>query len=204
MHSLHLQRLVTWHIVMLCDKEEKEFMNPLVIAVDTGNKNIKTPHTEPFNSGLICHGAIPPAVKSDTLLFDGNYYTLTQSRIPYMYNKTTDWSYYVLTLIAIAKEMMAMGYVRPGQKQVKQDVCLAMGLPPTHIHDLASEYDKYFGRDGRRVVFTYNNVDFEVRIVRVMVFPQGVAAIAPYMSKSWRDLKLILISSISAVIPPML
>lgn len=99
-------------------------MNPLVIAVDTGNKNIKTPHTEPFNSGLICHGAIPPAVKSDTLLFDGNYYTLTQSRIPYMYNKTTDWSYYVLTLIAIAKEMMAMGYVRPGQKQVKQDVCL--------------------------------------------------------------------------------
>ena len=62
-------------------------MNPLVIAVDTGNKNIKTPHTEPFNSGLICHGAIPPAVKSDTLLFDGNYYTLTQSRIPYMYNK---------------------------------------------------------------------------------------------------------------------
>lgn len=66
-------------------------MNPLVIAVDTGNKNIKTPHTEPFNSGLICHGAIPPAVKSDTLLFDGNYYTLTQSRIPYMYNKTTDW-----------------------------------------------------------------------------------------------------------------
>ena len=91
-------------------------MNPLVIAVDTGNKNIKTPHTEPFNSGLICHGAIPPAVKSDTLLFDGNYYTLTQSRIPYMYNKTTDWSYYVLTLIAIAKEMMAMGYVRPGQK----------------------------------------------------------------------------------------
>ena len=36
-------------------------MNPLVIAVDTGNKNIKTPHTEPFNSGLICHGAIPPS-----------------------------------------------------------------------------------------------------------------------------------------------
>lgn len=52
-------------------------MNPMVIAVDTGNKNIKTPHTEPFNSGLICHGNIPPAVKSDTLYFDGNYYSLT-------------------------------------------------------------------------------------------------------------------------------
>ena len=55
-------------------------MNPMVIAVDTGNKNIKTPHTEPFNSGLICHGNIPPAVKSDTLYFDGDYYSLTSRK----------------------------------------------------------------------------------------------------------------------------
>ena len=108
-------------------------MNPLVIAVDTGNKNIKTPHTEPFNSGLICHGAIPPAVKSDTLLFDGNYYTLTQSRIPYMYNKTTDWSYYVLTLIAIAKEMMAMGYVRPWP-EAGQAGCVPCDGPSSDSH----------------------------------------------------------------------
>jgi len=70
--------------------------NLLVVAVDTGNKNIKTPHTEPFNSGLICHGNIPPAIKADTLCYEGNYYTLTQSRVPYMYDKTSDWSYYVL------------------------------------------------------------------------------------------------------------
>lgn len=97
-------------------------MNPMVIAVDTGNKNIKTPHTEPFNSGLICHGNIPPAVKSDTLYFDGNYYSLTQSRVPYMYDKTSDWSYYVLTLFAIAKEFQACGMIRPGQQAIKQDI----------------------------------------------------------------------------------
>ena len=111
--------------------------NLLVVAVDTGNKNIKTPHTEPFNSGLICHGNIPPAIKADTLCYEGNYYTLTQSRVPYMYDKTSDWSYYVLTLFAIAKEFQASGMIRPGQKNVRQDICLAMGLPPTHIHDLA-------------------------------------------------------------------
>ena len=72
--------------------------NLLVVAVDTGNKNIKTPHTEPFNSGLICHGNIPPAIKADTLCYEGNYYTLTQSRVPYMYDKTSDWSYYVCLL----------------------------------------------------------------------------------------------------------
>ena len=44
--------------------------NLLVVAVDTGNKNIKTPHTEPFNSGLICHGNIPPAIKADTLCYE--------------------------------------------------------------------------------------------------------------------------------------
>lgn len=158
-------------------------MNPMVIAVDTGNKNIKTPHTEPFNSGLICHGNIPPAVKSDTLYFDGNYYSLTQSRVPYMYDKTSDWSYYVLTLFAIAKEFQACGMIRPGQQAIKQDICLAMGLPPTHIHDLAPKYQTYFGRDGRRVEFTYNEVHFEIRVVRVMVFPQGVAAIAPHMAQ---------------------
>lgn len=158
-------------------------MNPMVIAVDTGNKNIKTPHTEPFNSGLICHGNIPPAVKSDTLYFDGNYYSLTQSRVPYMYDKTSDWSYYVLTLFAIAKEFQACGMIRPGQQAIKQDICLAMGLPPTHIHDLALKYQTYFGRDGRRVEFTYNEVHFEIRVVRVMVFPQGVAAIAPHMAQ---------------------
>lgn len=54
--------------------------NLLVVAVDTGNKNIKTPHTEPFNSGLICHGNIPPAIKADTLCYEGNYYARTLIR----------------------------------------------------------------------------------------------------------------------------
>ncbi len=147
--------------------------NLLVVAVDPGNKNIKTPHTEPFNSGLICHGNIPPAIKADTLCYEGNYYTLTQSRVPYMYDKTSDWSYYVLTLFAIAKEFQASGMICPGQKNVRQDICLAMGLPPTHIHDLAPKYQTYFGRDGRRVEFTYNDISFEIRVARVFVFPAG-------------------------------
>ena len=157
--------------------------NLMVVAVDTGNKNIKTPHTEPFNSGLVCHGAFPPAVKADTLYYAGSYYTLTQSRVPYMYDKTSDESYYILTLFAIAKEFQAIGMIRPGQKAIKQDICLAMGLPPTHIHDLAPKYQTYFSREGRQVNFTYNDISFDIKVERVMVFPQGVAAIAPYMTK---------------------
>lgn len=51
------------------------------------------------------------------------------------------------------------------------------------IHDLAPKYQTYFGRDGRRVEFTYNDISFEIRVARVFVFPQGVAAIAPYMGQ---------------------
>ena len=178
--------------------------NLLVVAVDTGNKNIKTPHTEPFNSGLICHGNIPPAIKADTLCYEGNYYTLTQSRVPYMYDKTSDWSYYVLTLFAIAKEFQASGMIRPGQKNVRQDICLAMGLPPTHIHDLAPKYQTYFGRDGRRVEFTYNDISFEIRVARVFVFPQALLPSLRTWDKSWRVPRHIPTSSISAGIRPML
>ena len=35
-------------------------MSLTIISVDTGNKNIKTPNTQPFNSGLICHGTSAP------------------------------------------------------------------------------------------------------------------------------------------------
>lgn len=31
--------------------------------------------------------------------------------------------------------------------------------------------------------FTYNDISFDIKVERVMVFPQGVAAIAPYMTK---------------------
>lgn len=115
--------------------------------------------------------------------YAGSYYTLTQSRVPYMYDKTSDESYYILTLFAIAKEFQAIGMIRPGQKAIKQDICLAMGLPPTHIHDLAPKYQTYFSREGRQVNFTYNDISFDIKVERVMVFPQGVAAIAPYMTK---------------------
>ena len=48
--------------------------NLLVVAVDTGNKNIKTPHTEPFNSGLSATATsrppsrrIPSAMRATTI-----------------------------------------------------------------------------------------------------------------------------------------
>lgn len=70
-----------------------------------------------------------------------------------------------------------------GQKQVKQDVCLAMGSPPTHIHDLASEYDKYFGRDGAAVWCLPTTMWILKSASFVSWSSRRALAIAPYMSK---------------------
>ena len=53
----------------------------MLIAVDHGNKQIKTVHTPPFTSGLIQSDT--PGFGTDALAYRGKYYTLTDQRIPY-------------------------------------------------------------------------------------------------------------------------
>lgn len=151
-----------------------------VIAVDTGNKNIKTPNTQPINSGLICHGTSAPPLTVDTLQWEGKYYSLTEKRIPAMFDKTETEDFFVLTLFAAAKEIMAQEGPKPAYKK---EICLALGLPPTHLQELKPKYLTYFGRDGKWVEFTYNGTAFDLRVARVEVFPQGYAAVVPYLGR---------------------
>ena len=80
-------------------------MSLTIISVDTGNKNIKTPNTQPFNSGLICHGTSAPPLSVETLRYDGKYYSLTEKRIPTMFDKTETEDFYILTLLPLRKRL---------------------------------------------------------------------------------------------------
>ena len=155
-------------------------MSLTIISVDTGNKNIKTPNTQPFNSGLICHGTSAPPLSVETLRYDGKYYSLTEKRIPTMFDKTETEDFYILTLFAAAKEIAAQDGPKPAYRK---DICLALGLPPTHLQELKPKYLKYFGRGGQRIEFTYNGTHYDLRVARVEVFPQGYAAVVPYLGK---------------------
>ena len=73
----------------------------MLIAVDHGNKQIKTVHTPPFTSGLIQSDT--PGFGTDALAYRGKYYTLTDQRIPYRRDKTEDERFFILTLFAIAQ-----------------------------------------------------------------------------------------------------
>ena len=70
------------------------------------NKMIKTEHYE-FNSGIDVLDTIP-GENDEVIEFGGKYYRTTNRRISYMEDKTEDDRYYILTLIAIAKELDTM------------------------------------------------------------------------------------------------
>ena len=52
----------------------------MIISVDHGNKQIKTIH-KAFTSGLMSSD-IPFPLATDSMLWNGKYYTLTDERIP--------------------------------------------------------------------------------------------------------------------------
>ena len=78
----------------------------MLIGVDHGNKQIKTVHCAPFVSGLQQSMTRP---FGPSLQYGGNYYTLSNERIPYRKDKTGDDRFFILTLIAIAEELTARG-----------------------------------------------------------------------------------------------
>lgn len=110
----------------------------MLIAVDHGNKQIKTVHTPPFTSGLIQSDT--PGFGTDALAYRGKYYTLTDQRIPYRRDKTEDERFFILTLFAIAHEIEAMEQYSGSLMRVQ----LAVGLPPAHFGVQAKRFINYF------------------------------------------------------------
>lgn len=155
-----------------------ELNNPVIVSVDTGNKNIKTPHTEPFNAGLINHGHTQPPLKAETICYNGKYYSLTESRLPVAHDKTNNDNYYILTLFAIAKELKAQNIP---YTDVCVDIQLSVGLPPRHLQQLKDSYVGFFMKEKKEVTFVYNDEKFRIRIVGVDVSPQGYAAVIPFL-----------------------
>ena len=144
----------------------------MLIAIDHGNKQVKTLHRT-FTSGLCVSDTRPPFGK-DILHYNGRYYTLSDQRIPYMRDKTADERYFILTLFAIAFELRQQGYAS-GEVE---DIQLSIGLPPAHFGSQYQKFEQYFlGRD--ILDFELDDTAFSVYIRKAMCFPQAYAAIIP-------------------------
>lgn len=140
----------------------------MVISVDTGNKMIKTEHYE-FNSGIDVLDTIP-GENDEVIEFGGKYYRTTNRRISYMEDKTEDDRYYILTLIAIAKELDTMKKEAVLAPNELIEIELLVGLPPAHYGKYRKKFQQYFQRDGKVVGFKYGGTSYQILIHEVKVY----------------------------------
>ncbi len=147
----------------------------MLISVDHGNKQIKTTH-QTSTSGL-CESDTRPPFGRDVLFYNGKYYTLSDQRIPYMRDKTTDERFFILTLFAIGFELRR---TLLSEDPVKVQLCV--GLPPAHFGTLYHKFEQYFL--GRGVLnFQIDGELFSILITGDACFPQAYAAAIPVYSK---------------------
>jgi plasmid segregation protein ParM len=142
----------------------------MLIAIDHGNSAVKTPRVQ-FCSGLAEHLTKPPLAE-EIIEYDGRYWTLSNSRIPYKRDKTRDNSFFILSLFAIVKELAAAGPLKP-----LNTVDLAVGLPPEHFGNLREGFKSYFKKPCP-VQFIYNGTKLCLTVRHVFVYPQAYAAVA--------------------------
>lgn len=149
----------------------------LRIAVDHGNRNIKSLHFV-FTSGINVLDK-KPARGEKFLQYGGKYYTLSEKRIPYQRDKTTDDRFYVLTLFAIAMELEHSERV---QENDMVQVDLSIGLPPKHYAELCDKYEGYFKAAGIVQEINYNGKHYHACIRNVRAFPQDYAALVTILN----------------------
>lgn len=142
------------------------------VAIDTGNKSIKTVHTT-FVAGVTERATEPTmSAKTDWIRYGGSYYVLSGLREGYMKDKSATNRYFILALFGIVKELEqaeADGKLVYEKGRVI-NISLLTGLPPAHMEDreLKKRYQAYF-RTEHPVQFFYNGRiwTFEIRSVRV-------------------------------------
>lgn len=141
----------------------------MLIAIDHGNKQIKTINCEPFTSGLLESDTQP--FGKDVLMYKGKFYQITDQRIPYRKDKTEDERFFILSLFAIAGEIEQRNCFAPGVMRVD----LAVGLPPAYYGTHYKSFSNYF-KDRGTVNFAYKGKSYSIFIDKVACYPQSYAA----------------------------
>ena len=138
----------------------------MLIAIDHGNKQVKTVHGNAIVSGVQKSKTRPYG--RDILKYGGSYYTLSAQRIPYQKDKTTDERFFILSLFAIAEEIEAQGAYTSGLMPID----LAIGLPPAHFGAQNKAFVRYFKRK-EPIYFSYRDKLYSILIRDVQCYPQA-------------------------------
>jgi len=144
-----------------------------IISIDHGNRMIKTENYS-FNASYI-ESSYLPSLTNEVIDFEGKSYTLAEQNNVVLSDKTVDDRYFILSLFAIAKELIGDG----GTEQHfggAIDIDLLIGLPLQHYKTLKKTFERYFWDRPMPVHFVYNNNKISINIKSVSSYPQGYAA----------------------------
>jgi plasmid segregation protein ParM len=156
----------------------------MIIGLDHGNSAIKT-NNFTLPSAVQKHANKPP-LASDVLEYDGAFWTMSGQRIPYMMDKTKDERFFVLSLIAIAKEMLNNGKIPE-----YQGINLAVGLPPEHYALMKDRFVEYFTRE--KLKFAFNDMQTTINIKKVFVYPQAYAAVVSQAARLKEEPRIFIV-----------
>ena len=145
----------------------KELNNIKIIGIDHGYGNIKTASTV-TKSGVTAYET-EPIFSGNILKYEGSYYRIGECQKEFVSDKVSDDDYYLLTLMAIARELNVYG-IR------EADVHLAAGLPLTWIRRQREEFRSYLLKN-REVTYRFNGKEYRIRLVGCSLYPQGYPAI---------------------------
>ena len=147
----------------------KRHHNTLIIGVDAGNYNTKT-QTACFTSGF-SELAGKELRFEDMLEYQGRHFALSNNRKPVRDDKTANEDFFLLTLFAIGKEL-----VQHKVPSGRTNIVLATGLPPGHlsVKDLKRQTQEYYKKQAD---FVFNEHRYQIDVSRVIVCPQGYAAL---------------------------
>ena len=134
----------------------------LILACDHGYGNIKSCHSVFKASAEVSETA--PIFSKDYVKFENKYYVIGEGHKSFLADKIADDDYYILTLVAIAKELALRGL-----KEAK--IHLAVGLPLKWVKAQRDSFKAYLLRN-RYVNFEYREKEYLVEIAGCTVMPQ--------------------------------
>ena len=145
----------------------------LIIGLDHGYGNMKTAN-HCFPTGIM-PGEEASSFAKNVLEYRDRSYVIGEGHKEFVPEKVRDEDYYLLSLAAIAEELNDAGLT-------EANVHIAAGLPLTWTGAQKEAFAAYL-RKNTDVSFKYRGIAYNIRIVGVSIFPQGYAAVAPFITK---------------------
>lgn len=157
-----------------------------IIGFDNGYQFGKTANFM-FDNGVFPLGKVEPSIREHSLKFERKYYKVAEGRAAITEDKVSDENARLLTMVAIAQELSAVGVT-------KAEVILAVGLP---FSDFGREKKGLIQYYEQKPVLKYEfeGEKYDIKISKVYVFPQCYSAISQRLSNMKKDYLVVDIGS---------